>query len=369
MSQNRYTPQMRLAQVGPQGQEKLRASRVLVVGAGGLGCPALIYLASAGIGHIGIIDGDGVSESNLHRQVLFTPQDVGKKKARCAQLALAHMNPDVQIQVWDEFLTFENAREIMRAFDVIIDGSDNFPTKYLVSDIAATLGKPVVYGSISEFEGRVCVFWHGKGPCYRCLYPQPPVSPIQNCESAGVLGAVCGAVGSLQALQAIKVLLDFQNPMETFIGRLCVINMLTLETTHFPVRQRMGCPSCESRALTQGDYTRRVCVTVNEISAPEAADRDDLAFLDVREDSEWNISHIKNAFHLPLSKINEPNALLSNLKSSKQTVVYCQSGKRSISAILFLKSKGLDNLLNLTGGLNQWSRKDKLECNFLTPFL
>lgn len=238
---NRYLRQMMLPELGFEGQERLQQARVLCVGAGGLGSPASLYLAAAGIGQLGLIDPDRVDETNLQRQILFGTSDVGVLKVEAARDRLVDLNPEVEIKIHPEALSETNATDILRQYDVIIDGTDNFPAKFLINDTAVKLGLPVVYGSVSQFEGRAAIFWAEKGPCYRCMHPNPPQARIHSCAEAGVIGSLAGIIGSIQAMEAIKLVAKLGTPL---VGRLLVIDSLSMSSQSFSIPKNSNCPAC-----------------------------------------------------------------------------------------------------------------------------
>jgi len=356
MTSNRYNRQTVLPEISSEGQEKLSRARILCVGAGGLGCPALLYLAAAGIGHLGIIDFDTVEESNLQRQILFTTAQIGQNKAIAARAQLLAFNPDIQITAYAEELNKDNAEEIFSGYDIIIDGSDNFSTKFLINDTAVKCGKPFIYGSVSGFEGQVSIFNLQAGPCYRCLYPEPPQSYIPNCAEAGVVGAVVGLVGTQQALQAIQLVVAHDS-FQPLIGKLWMIDAHNMETQCLTIPKHAACPVCsgakESIVL---EYSSPVCGFISELTAEQAAQNAEAVFIDVREIHEWQNGHIEKAQHIPLSSLSK--GLIPDLPRDCDLIIYCRSGKRSITAARILLAEGYLNVCSMAGGYEAWSCLD-----------
>ncbi|QCR24538.1 molybdopterin-synthase adenylyltransferase MoeB [Pontibacter sp. SGAir0037] len=351
---NRYNRQIILPEIGPAGQQKLKEARVLVIGAGGLGCPILQYLAAAGVGTIGIADYDVVSESNLHRQVLFTAEEVGQPKAEVAARKLKLQNPFVQFVVHGQGITVQNALELVQAYDLVVDGSDNFPTRYLVNDACALLQKPLVFGSIFKFEGQVTVFHYLNGPSYRCLFPEPPgKDEVPNCAEIGVLGVLPGIIGTIQANEAIKIICQIGTKLS---GRLFMLNALTMETSAFNFRRT---DQAEVRQLLS-DYeafcspaTTTPAAEINEISADELKDmldeEIDFQLLDVREPHEYEQYNIEGVL-LPLSELEQH---FSQIEPQKTIVVHCKTGSRSRQAIQLLQQHFPGTTFyNLTGGID-----------------
>jgi adenylyltransferase/sulfurtransferase len=342
-----------------EGQLRLASAKVLIVGAGGLGSPAALYLAAAGMGTIGIVEYDDVDESNLHRQILYSSADIGSPKIDIARERIIAANPNVRVDCFDARLTSSNALDIMDGFDVIIDASDNFPTRYLVNDAAVILGIPSVYGSIHRFEGQLSVFGAANGPCYRCLFREPPPpGAVPNCAEAGVLGVLPGIIGTLQATEAIKLIAGVGEPL---IGRLLLFDALVMSFRTIELRRDPDCPSCgASRTDTLIDYDRLCGVAPEEnairsIEPRELADRlerrEVLDLVDVREEYEWNIARIPGARLVPLSRISDE---LGTFSSEGETVVYCKTGVRSLHAAEQLAAAGVGNVANLSGGIARW---------------
>jgi len=355
MTTQRYDRQIILPEIGSTGQKKLSSARVLCIGAGGLGCPALLYLAGAGIGTIGIVDFDTVSLSNLQRQVLFTTEDQGQSKAQAARSRLADLNPDIEIKAYDTELTSDNILDLFADYDIILDGTDNFPAKFLINDAAVKLGKPVVYGAIQGFDGRVSVFGWRDGPCYRCLHPKPPESTIMNCAEAGVIGAVAGIIGTVKALEAIKIIVG-DVTFQPLSGRLWMCDTRSMDTRTLTIPKQADCPVCSKKPddikLT---YTSPVC-QVNDITEISCQDPliDQAMLVDVREQQEWDKGHIADAVHLPLSELQKNPAQFKPPENGQKTVLYCQKGMRSLKAAEILTNAGFSDLYSLKGGFESW---------------
>ena len=362
----RYGRHLSLPGVGEEGQRRLAAARVLVVGAGGLGSPAAMYLAAAGVGHLGIVDDDRVDVTNLHRQLLHDTDDVGRAKTDSARERLAGLNPLVDVATHETRLTSANALEILRGYDVVVDGTDNFPTRYLVNDACVLLGVPNVHGSISRFEGRASVFAAPDGPCYRCLFPEPPPpGSVPSCAEGGVLGVLPGLVGTIQATEAIKLLLGIGEPL---VGRLLLVDALRMETRTIALRRDPSCPACGTRELQALVDYEAFCGGVAqaagaadedgvaEISVRELADRmrlgEPLELIDVREPWEHAHARIPGARLLPLGAL--PDAIAS-LDPSREYVMQCHHGIRSRHAAEMLHAAGFRRVRNLTGGIAAWS--------------
>jgi len=371
----RYARHVILPEVGLEGQRALKASRVLAVGAGGLGSPLALYLAAAGVGTLGLVDFDVVDESNLHRQLLFGTADVGRPKLEAATRRLHDVNPHVEIVRFEERLTSDNALEILRGFDVVADGTDNFPTRYLVNDACVMLGKPNVYASIFRFEGQASVFWAERGPCYRCLYAEPPPPGlVPSCAEGGVLGVLPGLLGTIQATETIKVLLGIGEPL---VGRLLLVDTLGMRFRELRVRKDPACAVCGPRPTVTGliDY-EEFCggpeaeiaggqvlssapmhdvpeITVEELKARR--DRGErFTLVDVREPREWAVSDISGSLKIPLGSLAQS---LDKLAREDEIVVYCRSGARSANAVQFLAGHGYAGAKNLVGGINRWAER------------
>lgn len=351
----RYSRHLILPEVGKSGQEKLKASKVLVVGAGGLGCPLLTYLAAAGIGTIGIIDFDVVDESNLQRQVLYSTSDVGKPKVDVAKKKLLDLNPHIQVNTYQEPLTSDNAIDLFSQYDVVADGTDNFATRYLVNDACVLAGKPNVYGSIFRFEGQLTVFNYKGGPNYRCLYQEPPPPGlVPSCAEGGVLGVLPGVVATLQANEVIKVLLDMGNIAS---GKLILFDALNLKFREVIVKKRND---YDINSLI--DYNQFCGVdtmnnnTIDELSVFDLKNKidakEDFDLIDVREPHEYEICSIASSRLIPLGALEDS---LSDLDKNRSYVIHCKSGARSARAVALMQEKGFKNVLNLAGGILAWA--------------
>lgn len=346
----RYARHISLSEVGEAGQQKLLNAKVLVIGAGGLGCPVLQYLAAAGVGTIGIVDGDTVDESNLQRQVLFSTKDVGLPKAEVAKERLIMLNPGVFIQCFQTYLTADNALEIIQDHDLIIDGTDNFATRYLVNDVCVKLNKPFVYGAIHKFEGQVSVFNWKDGPTYRCLFPEPPTADqIPNCAEAGVLGVLPGVIGTLQATEAMKVILGIGEPLS---GKLKMVNLLTNSEQVISFSRNEQQVEKARQIDLANSYTAASCSSENEVDVEQFHDwleaGKDINILDVREVYETPKLEV-DVISIPLGEIP---SRFKELPTDKPLTVVCQKGIRSQRAIEFLRENNFQNqLINLKGGM------------------
>lgn len=353
---NRYKRQIVLPEIGASGQDKISAASVLCIGAGGLGCPALLYLAAAGVGRIGIVDFDIVDESNLQRQVLYSVDQVGVNKATAAKDRLQTLNPDIEIHAYDEELNAENIEDLFHGYDIIIDGSDNFTTKFLINDAAVKLGKPFIYGSILGFKGQVSVFNLEGSACYRCLFPEPPSGHIPNCAEAGVIGAVAGIIGTTQAMEAIKFIVGGDR-FETLSGRLWTIDVRSMDTKILGLHKDRHCPICsKNKEEIKLHYTPMPCGIIPEISVQATQQDHSALLLDVREIDEWEAGHIEGAQHFALSEIMQGKS--PDLAPDQEVIIYCKAGVRSLQAAQILKERGFTNLHNMTGGIDEWVRQD-----------
>jgi len=360
----RYSRHLIMPEVGMEGQQKLKAARVLCIGAGGLGSPLALYLGAAGVGTLGIVDFDVVDYTNLQRQIIHTTADVGRKKLDSASEKLKAINPFLNIRKFETRLSSENALELFREFDIIADGTDNFPTRYLVNDACVLTGKPNVYGSIFRFEGQASVFATKDGPCYRCLYSEPPPPGlVPSCAEGGVLGILPGLVGVIQATEVIKLILGKGDPL---IGRLLLIDALGMKFRELKLRKNPDCPACGTHPTITKliDYNefcgirgeeKPVEAGVPEIQVEELKRRldagDDLFVLDVREPHEYQICNI-NGHLIPLGDL--PNRI-HELDSSREIVAHCRSGVRSAKAVTFLQQAGFKKVHNLAGGILAWA--------------
>jgi len=356
-----------MPEVGMEGQKKLKEASVLLVGTGGLGSPAAMYLAAAGVGHLGLVDYDVVDESNLQRQVIHGQSTVGHKKVDSAKTRIADINPHVEVTVYNTLLDSANALEIFKNYDIIADGTDNFPTRYLVNDACTLLGKPNVYASIFRFEGQLSVFDAKHGPCYRCLYPEPPPPGlVPSCAEGGVLGILPGVVGVLQATEVVKLILGAGDSMR---GRLLLFDALGMRFREMKLRKDPECALCGKHATIKEliDYEQFCGVPANDhetndgdaevdISPAELKERmktNHLKLIDVREPHEWEIGRIDGATLIPLGEVQKR---MSELSTADDIVLYCKVGGRSMRALETLREAGFTKLKNLRGGINAWSR-------------
>jgi adenylyltransferase/sulfurtransferase len=358
----RYSRHLLLPEVGPQGQRRLKAARVLLVGAGGLGSPAGLYLAAAGVGTIGLVDFDVVDETNLQRQIVHGTSTVGTPKLASATARLKDLNPHVHIEGFETRFTSENALEIARDFDMVVDGTDNFPTRYLVNDTCVLLGKPNVYGSIFRFEGQASVFYAKEGPCYRCLYQEPPPpGMVPSCAEGGVFGVLPGIIGSVQALEAIKLIIGAG---ENLIGRLLLFDALRLKFRELKLQKDPRCPICGTNRTIHEliDYEAFCGVGVPttqeglEITAKELASEmsqnPNLVLIDVREPHEWEICNIEGAQLIPLGELP---SRLNQIDGHKDIVLHCHHGVRSMRGLEVLKAAGFSRVRSLMGGIDAWA--------------
>lgn len=359
----RYSRHILLPQVGEEGQRALKNSRVLLVGAGGLGSPVALYLAAAGVGTLGLVDFDTVDLSNLQRQILHGSAGIGTSKLDSARDRLNDINPNVAIEPYATRLTSENALEIARGYDLIVDGTDNFPTRYLVNDTSVLLGIPNVHGSVYRFEGQASVFGAAGGPCYRCLFREPPPPHlVPSCAEGGVLGVVPGIVGTIQATETIKLLLGLG---DTLAGRLLLIDTMTMTFRTIGIRKDPECPACGTRELTElidyeefcsgGNAHESAHGSITEIEPSQLAERlargEQLEIIDVREPYEWQIAHIPGARLVPLDRIP---AEIPRLDKRRTFVLYCKVGARSAYAARQLAEAGVADVRNLSGGILRW---------------
>jgi sulfur-carrier protein adenylyltransferase/sulfurtransferase len=358
----RYSRHLILPDVGIEGQRRLKAARVLLVGAGGLGSPAALYLAAAGVGTLGIVDFDVVDRTNLQRQILHGTSQVGRPKLESATARIRDINPHVRVEPFEARLTSENALDIISGFDIVADGTDNFPTRYLVNDACVLLGKPNVYGSIFRFEGQASVFYAKEGPCYRCLYSEPPPPGlVPSCAEGGVLGVLPGIVGSIQALETIKLIVGGG---ESLIGRLLLFDALRLTFRELRLEKDPDCPVCGAHPTVTKliDYEAFCGISAEpaydgvEITAAELraewTGNPDLLVLDVREPHEAAIARIEGARLIPLGELP---ARLGELDGHAEIVAYCHHGQRSMKALEIMKAAGFAKVRNLKGGIDAWS--------------
>lgn len=361
----RYSRHLIMPEVGMEGQLKLKNAKVLCIGTGGLGAPLGLYLAAAGVGRIGIVDFDVVDNTNLQRQVLFANDDVGRPKVAAAAARLRGLNPDITIDVHETHLSSDNALEIFKDYDIIVDGTDNFPTRYLVNDACVLLGKPNVYGSIFRFDGQITIFGYPGGPCYRCLYPEPPPPGlVPSCAEGGVLGVLPGIVGTIQAAETLKLILGKGDPL---VGRLLLFDAMGMKFRELKLRKNPECPVCGERPTVtelidyvqfcgiRGEEAPSTVTNIPEITPRELKTRldrgDDLYILDVREPHEYQICNLGGHL-IPLGELSRRAA---ELDSSKEIVAHCRSGKRSAEAVDFLRKAGFKKIWNLKGGILAWS--------------
>src|ERR1700730_2040132 len=356
----RYSRHLIMPEVGAEGQRRLNAARVLCIGAGGLGSPAALYLAAAGVGKIGIVDLDDVDLSNLQRQILHGTKDVGRKKLDSARDRLRDINPHIDITLHHCRLSAANAADVTADYEIIVDGSDNFPTRYLSNDVCVFARKPNIYGAVFRFDGQSTVFApHLGGPCYRCLFPDPPPpESVPNCAQAGVLGVLPGIIGMIQAIEAIKLILGKGEPL---IGRLLHFDALKMKFREFNVRRDPQCPVCgESPTITEAIDYEEFCATRNgEIATISVSDLkrkidngQAVTILDVRELFEYEIAHIENSKLIPLSDLPDH---VDELDRAKEIVTLCHTGTRSAQAVNFLKGQGFERAFNLAGGIEAWA--------------
>ncbi|MGH9771959.1 MAG: molybdopterin-synthase adenylyltransferase MoeB [Candidatus Acidiferrales bacterium] len=361
----RYSRHLIMPEVGMEGQLKLKQARVLCIGAGGLGAPLVMYLAAAGIGTLGLVDFDVVDFTNLQRQIIHGTNDVGRTKLESARDAIREINPTVEVVNYETRLCSENALDIFRGFDIVVDGTDNFPTRYLVNDACVLLGKPNVYGSIFRFEGQASVFYAAEGPCYRCLYPEPPPPGlVPSCAEGGVLGVLPGIIGCLQALEAVKLIIGKGQPL---IGRLLLFDALGMKFRELKLRKNPACPVCgENPTITELiDYEQfcgirgeeqEIDMSVPEITPVELKrlmdDKKMPVLIDVREPHEFEICRIPGSTLIPLGEVP---SRMNELNSADEIVVHCRSGARSAQAVNFLMKAGFRKIRNLQGGILAWS--------------
>jgi adenylyltransferase/sulfurtransferase len=362
----RYGRHLVIPEVGIEGQRRLKNAKVLLVGAGGLGSPAALYLAAAGVGTLGLVDFDKVDITNLQRQIIHGTRDIGRPKLDSASDKIRDINPNVHVEQYDTALTSSNALDIARDYDVIVDGTDNFPTRYLVNDTCVLLGKPNAFGSVLRFEGQASVFAAADGPCYRCLFREPPPAGlIPSCAEAGVLGVLPGLMGTIQATETIKLILGIGEPL---IGRLLLVDALTMQFRTIQLRRDPLCPACGTHEIKELiDYEAFCGVTMNQQSdgeqisditpreLKEKIDRgDDMQLVDVREEWEWQIARIPGARLIPVGTIEDE---ASTLDPNREVVLFCKSGVRSVHAAEALADAGFSKITNVLGGISRWSQE------------
>jgi adenylyltransferase/sulfurtransferase len=362
----RYSRHLIMPEVGVDGQRKLKAARVLCVGAGGLGSPATMYLAAAGVGTIGLVDFDTVDASNLQRQIIYGAPDVGRRKLEASKERLQAINPSLKVVPHEVALTSKNALDIIRDYDLVVDGTDNFQTRYLVNDACVLLGKPNVYGSIFRFDGQAAVFAMPGGPCYRCLYPEPPPPGlVPSCAEGGVLGVLPGIIGVIQATEAVKLILDAGQPL---VGRLLLYDALSMKFRELKLRRDPDCPVCGDHptikqlidydafcGITPPQRAATTAPSVPEITVEELKARydrgEDVYLLDVREPNEYQICRIEGSTLMPLGQVA---ARVGELDPSRELIVHCKMGGRSAKAVALLQERGFTNVKNLKGGILAW---------------
>jgi sulfur-carrier protein adenylyltransferase/sulfurtransferase len=347
-----YSRQMRLAEIGEQGQLRLKNSSVLVIGLGGLGSPAALYLTAAGIGTLGIVEFDQIDASNLHRQILYEAKQVGQSKLQSGAERLRSLNPHIKIIEHKTRFSAENALELVNQYDVVVDGADNFTTRYLVNDACVLKNKPLVSASILGFEGQLSVFHYQGGPCYRCLYPEPPeMGAVPSCAEAGVLGALPGIMGSLQASETLKIILGKGHVNS---GRLLYFDALTTTFSDLKIHRQKDCAVCGERpTITKIMEVEQSCAVAQEISVTEVKKAmANYVLLDVREDDERAICKIEPSIHIPLAELPQRK---NSLPKDKPIVCYCRSGNRSARAAQFLVEHGFTKVFNMTGGILNWA--------------
>ena len=367
----RYSRHLIIPDVGMTGQKRLKNARVLCIGAGGLGSPALMYLAAAGVGTLGIVEFDTVDESNLQRQIIHGQSDIGRSKAESARDSIKEINPYVDVIIHDERLDSSNVLPLFAQYDLIVDGTDNFATRYLVNDACVLLGKPYVWGSIYRFDGQASVFWAEHGPCYRCLYPEPPPpGMVPSCAEGGVLGVLCASIGSIQVTEAIKLLTGIGDPL---LGRLKVYDALEMDYREVRIRKDPNCAVCGPNATVTEliDYDA-FCGVISDAAAEAARDSTisvhelkemldarargerDFVLIDVREPIEWEIATIDGAEFIPKGEFLDGSAL-EKLPQDKQIVLHCKVGGRSAEVLAVLHGAGFSDALHVGGGINAWS--------------
>ena len=366
----RYSRHLIIPEVGMSGQKRLKSAKVLCVGAGGLGSPALMYLAAAGVGTLGIVEFDTVDESNLQRQIIHGQSDIGRSKAQSARDSVYEINPYTDVVLHEVRLDVTNVEEIFSQYDLIVDGTDNFATRYLVNDACVLLNKPYVWGSIYRFDGQASVFWSAHGPCYRCLYPEPPPpGMVPSCAEGGVLGVLCASIGSIQVTEAIKLLMGIGEPL---VGRLMIYDALEMSYRTIKIRKDPQCPICSPNATQTEllpDY-EAFCGTISQeamVAAQESTisvrtlktmiDSDaNMVLIDVREPNEFEILRIPGSILVPKQEILNGTALAS-LPQTKQIVLYCKSGARSAECLAVIKSAGFADAVHVGGGVLAWARE------------
>lgn len=361
----RYSRHVLVPEISVIGQQRVKAARVVCVGAGGLGSPVLMYLAAAGIGTIGIVDFDKVEESNLQRQVIHGQSDIGTSKAESAKRKIAEINPYIQVVIHDVRLDRSNVVEIFEEYDLVIDGTDNFATRYLINDACVLLNKPYIWGSVLRFDGQASVFWSEFGPCYRCLHPTPAQN-VPNCAEAGVLGVLCATIASIQATEAMKLIIGMGEPL---IGALMIYDALTMSFQKIDVGKDPKCAVCGENPTQKGllDNYEEFCspAGASNLSVQELKvkmDRgDDFLLIDVREASEFEIARIPGSVLIPIGQFIDGSAL-ENLPRDKQIILHCHSGIRSAKSLSILKSAGFKDVTHVEGGILAWAQNIDATC-------
>ena len=362
----RYSRHLIIPDIAMDGQRRMKNAKVLCIGAGGLGSPVAMYLAAAGVGTLGLVDYDVVDETNLQRQIMHGQSDVGRKKLDSAEDSIKEINPFVNVVKHETFVTSENALDLFSGYDLIIDGSDNFPTRYLVNDACVLLGKPYVWGSIYRFDGQLSVFWAEHGPCYRCLFPEPPPpGMVPSCAEGGVLGMLCGTIGSLQTTEAVKLITGTGDPM---IGRMLIYDALELKFRELKVRKDPECPVCgKNPTVTElidyeafcgvtdeiAQFASQLSVTPRELQGMRARG-EEVVLIDVREPHEWEIARIPDASLIPMGEVP---SRISEIPQTGNVLVYCKVGARSAEVLKFLHQVGLTNTKHLAGGIDAWANQ------------
>jgi len=364
----RYSRQLLLPEIGKEGQIRLKQAKVLLIGAGGLGSPVAVYLAAAGVGTIGIIDPDQVDLTNLHRQIIHSTPDIGKPKVVSAKEKISRLNPEINVITYPERFNAQNALKIIRDYDLIVDGTDNFPTRYLINDACVLTGKPFIFGGVFRFEGQCSVFAFDHGPCYRCLFENPPQpGEVPSCTEAGVLGVLPGIIGLLQANEAIKIICQIGEPLK---GRLLIFDGLATQFREIQIKKNPDCLICGSkRTIHQVAEYAPICspdgqdqipiptITVQELKTIIEQKPSHFCLIDVREQKEWAIDHIAPAILKPLSTL-ENN--YHDIPQDRKIYVHCKTGGRSLKAIQFLKSKGYKDIFLVSGGMDAWEKEIKI---------
>jgi adenylyltransferase/sulfurtransferase len=364
----RYSRHLLIPDVGLEGQRKLKSASVLLVGTGGLGSPAALYLAAAGVGHIGIVDYDVVEASNLQRQIIHGTDRVGKLKVESARQRMLELNPLIQVDAFNEVFTAQNARRIAEGYDILVDGTDNFPTRYLINDLCALTGRPYVYGSVYRFEGQVSVFDARSGPCYRCLFPEPPPpGSVPSCAEGGVFGVLPGIVGTIQAAETIKLILGMK---DSLVGRLLLVDGQEMRFQEIHLKKAPDCKLCGPHATITElvDYeqfcgvpyrdNKPVAEVEHQITPKALAEKfksgDSFQLIDVRTPMEQEISNLPGSVLIPVDQLEQR---LDQLDRQKPIVCYCRTGHRSERAVQLLLGKGFRNVYNLEGGINAWAQQ------------